>query len=217
MKKIILIVFIVILSTQTFAQKIFGEGVINIRFNANTIVEFYDSIESDSPAKVMEFFDNTSTKSWDIKDLEMHRKWTNAIIHLDYSIFEFQYTQIIDNRIEIVANTETGKKYWIKKTDNIEIKPWFEYLSGMFAIGLKKNYPQKFHLEPKKGSKEFKITKEYQRCYFVKSMKGEWIEISTHGDCEIDDVYESKRKKIPSVWIKWRENDKIIIDYFHIA
>ncbi len=213
----ITILILVFAFNQSYGQKILGEGMINIGFNANTIVNFYDSPDSSATVKVIEFFDDETINSWNIKDLENHRKWTNAIISIDYSIFEFQYTQIVDDYIEIVVNTNTEKKYWIKKTDNIEVMNWLQYLSGMFKIGIKKEFPQKFLLEPNDDAEEFDVTEEYQRCYKVESMKGDWIRISSHGNCEIDDIYESKRKKLPSLWIKWKHNGEIVIDYFHIA
>lgn len=70
--------------------------------------------------------------------------------------------------------------------------------------------PQKIRTEPDERSQEI----EYHGtdCFVVKSMKGEWIEIATPAYCDED--LTGSTTPIKSGWIKWRDGDKLIIEYF---
>ena len=46
----------------------------------------------------------------------------------------------------------------------------------------------------------------------VKSINGDWIEISTPDYC--DENYTDSTAPIKSGWIKWRQGNKLLIDYF---
>ena len=66
---------------------------------------------------------------------------------------------------------------------------------------------QKIRKQPSDKADEIKY--EGRDCFQVKSLKGDWIEISTTNYCD-----EGKNKdKIKSGWIKWRDGDKLLIDY----
>lgn len=80
----------------------------------------------------------------------------------------------------------------------------------MFGVERLSNHPQKIRTEPNEISKEI----EYQGtdCFIVKSMKGDWIEITTPDYC--DENFTDSKTPIKSGWIKWLKGDELIINYF---
>jgi hypothetical protein len=84
---------------------------------------------------------------------------------------------------------------------------WEEYLKGMFSVDRLMEYKQKIRKGPSDTAEEIKY--EGRDCFKVMSLSDDWIEIFSTDYCD-----EGKNKdKIRSGWIKWRDGDKLLIDY----
>jgi hypothetical protein len=202
---------LLLLSTQVWSQTDLGVGLISIDFDDKTILEFYSDTSATEPIKVVEFFDDRSINSWNIKDFDKQKEWLKPEgLWLDYFAFTFRCLTKTDKWFEIIVNIQTEKTYWLKKTDSTKFKSWEEYLKDMFGIERLSNYPQKIRTEPTENSQEI----EYQGtdCFEVKSMKGDWIEITTPDYC--DENFTDSKTPIKSGWIRWRKGDELVINYF---
>jgi len=80
----------------------------------------------------------------------------------------------------------------------------------MFGVARLPSSTQKIRTEPDEKSQEI----EYQGtdCFVVKSMKGDWIEITTPNYC--DENFTDSKTPIKSGWIKWRKGNELLISYF---
>ena len=81
----------------------------------------------------------------------------------------------------------------------------------MFAVVRIADKKQAIRAEPNEQSKEISYT-ELEDCFQVKSMKGDWIEIFTSYNCEHSN--SKNRTEIKSGWIKWRDGNNLLIEYF---
>jgi hypothetical protein len=209
--RLLIINVLVLFSTQVWSQTDLGIGLVSIDFDDKTVLEFYSDTLESKPVKVVEFFDDKTINSWNIKDLDKQKEWLKPeVLWLDYSVFTFRCLTRTDNWFQIIVNNENGKNYWLKKTDQIKFKNWEEYLKDMFGVERLSNFPQQIRTEPTNNSPEI----QYQGtdCFVVKSMKGDWIEITTPYYC--DENLTDSKTPIKSGWIKWRQGNKFIINYF---
>ena len=209
--RLLIINILLLFSTQVWSQTDLGIGLVSIDFDDKTVLEFYTDTLATEPKKVIEFFDDRTINSWNIKDLKEQREWLKPeVLWLDYFAFTFRCLTKTDNWFEVLANNETKTSYWLKRTDTTKFNTWEGYLKEMFGVERLSNYPQKIRTEPSENSQEI----EYQGtdCFVVKSMKGDWIEITTPDYC--DENFTDSKTPIKSGWIKWRKGDELIINYF---
>lgn len=198
-------------SIQVWSQVDLGIGLVSIDFDDKTVLEFYsDTLESE-PVKVVEFFNDTTINSWNIKNLDEEKEWLKPeVLWLDYSAFTFRCLARTGNWLEIIVNNESGKNYWLKTIESTKFKNWEEYLKDMAGVERLSSFPQKIKIEPTDNSTEIKY--QGTDCFVVKSMKGNWIEITTTDYC--DENFTDGKKPIKSGWIKWRKGNELMIYYF---
>ncbi|WP_426485653.1 hypothetical protein [Flavobacterium sp. 2] len=203
-----LTLFFLILSISIFAQTNLGIGLISIKFNDKTVLPFYSSMNDKEPIKTIRFFNDKSINSWNIKDLKNEQKWLKPeVLWIDYNFFVFRCEKQENEWFKIIVNNESGKSLWIKKNKITEFKNWEKYLQDMFRIE-RVSKTDKIYKSPNKNAATIKYSGE--DCFQVKSTKGDWIEIFT-SECD-----ESKNE-IKSGWIKWKEGNRLLIEYFPIS
>jgi hypothetical protein len=194
--------------TVGYGQVTLGTGIVKIEFNEKTVVDFYKKPADKVQFKRIEFFDDKSINSWNIKNLEKEKAWLKPeVLWLDYSQFNFRCKSTNGDWLELIVNNDNGQTYWIKKNTTIKFLTWEEYLKDMFGVDRLEDYKQKIRKEPSDTAEEIKY--EGRDCFEVKSLRGDWIEIFSTDHCD-----EGKNKdKIKSGWIKWRHGDKLMIEY----
>lgn len=205
MKFLQAILFFVSLSVA--AQADLGIGIAIIKLTGKTTLKLYTDPYDREPKQTLEFFSDENTESLDLKDFESHEKW------LKPEGFTMEDNQLIfrcksEERfwIEIIVNNETGESLWLKKSKAIDLNTWDGFLKEAFMIS-RNDYLQEIRTQPNDEAKE--IPFEGDECFQVKTVRGDWIQIFTAPHC--DDVGEGSLK---SGWIKWKEGNKLLIDYF---
>lgn len=115
--RIKLTLLFLILSISTFAQTNLGIGLISIKFDDKTILQFYSSINDKQPVKTIRFFNDESINSWNIKDLKNQQKWLKPeTLWLDYNFFVFRCEKLENDWFKVIVDNESGKSFWIKKS-----------------------------------------------------------------------------------------------------
>ncbi|MTI29399.1 hypothetical protein [Xanthovirga aplysinae] len=209
--RLLIINILLLISTKLCAQTDLGIGIVSIDFDDKTILEFFKDSSQTDPIKVVEFFNDPAIKSWNIKNLQQQRNWLKPeILWLDYYAFNFRCISKNENWFEVIVNNELGQTYWIKSSESTKFKNWENYLKGMFSVARLSEQPQKIRSAPVENAKEM----DYQGrdCFVVKSMKGDWIEITTPPYC--DENYTDSKTPIKSGWIKWKVGNTLLIQYF---
>jgi SH3-like domain-containing protein len=81
-------------------------------------------------------------------------------------------------------------------------------LINSLGVERKKEFNQAIRKTPADNSEVIKYSEK--DCFSVKQCKGDWIEITTSEDCGDIEI----KKKVTSGWIKWREGNMLLIEYF---
>ncbi len=210
-KKSFFIIVLVIIASKVQAQTTLGIGIVSIAFDAQTRLAFYvDSLDK-KPVRVLRFYNNPEIDAVSIVDLEKQRKWLKPeMMWLDYHVLNFRVLADSGRWFKVIVNNENGLAFWIKKTAKTRFKSWETYLKGMFSIARIPDYPQKIRTKPDEQSPEIAYTGT--DCFIVKSVQGDWVEIATPDYC--DNSYTGSTTRIRSGWIRWRDGNRLIIEYF---
>lgn len=200
--KIFLNLFFTLIFLTSFGQSEIGIGIVSINFDDKTKIEFYDTSDLNKSLKTVEFFNDESIKSWNIKNLDNHKDWLKPeSMWLDYGQFRFRCKTKESNCYEVYVSE--SKTMWIENKDFTEFLNWEAYLINMFNVELKDISTQNIYSKPFDKSE---IIEWKANCFKVKQMQKEWIEIETAEHCKSE-------KKI-SGWVKWRNGNEILINYF---
>jgi hypothetical protein len=195
------------MTSAGIGQTDLGVGLVSIKFDDKTVLRFYDKLSDKTPAKTIEFFDDKSINSWNIRDLNENGKWLSPeSLWLDYYFFVFRCKSKNPSGFEVIVNNDTGKTFWLKRSTATVFKTWGKYLQGMFAVERSGEFKQKIYANP--GVRAREINFKGNDCFEVRSMIGEWIQISTASHCE------NVITKLNSGWIRWRKGNRLLVSYF---
>ncbi|NRS90367.1 hypothetical protein HNQ02_003307 [Flavobacterium sp. 7E] len=199
------------INTLDTVQTTLGIGLVSINFDDKTILHFYTTPTEKKPKRTIIFFDDQSINSWNIRDLDQQKEWLKPeILWLDYSKFVFRCVRIEDNWLKVIVNNETEETLWLEKSELTTFIDWENYLKNMFGVARLSDQKQKIRSLPTDDSEE--IIYQGNDCFQVKAMKGDWIQIFTAEYCDAN--YTDSKTKIKSGWIKWRQGNKLLIEYF---
>ena len=205
MKFLTIILFLFAINAS--AQTDLGIGIVSIDFIDKTVLSFFKKTSDAKPQYVLKFFNDKSINSTNIKNIEKEKNWLNPeVLWLDYNYFIFRCKSQTKDAFEVVVNNKTGETLWLKKSKSTIFKTWENYLKGMFMIKRLPSDHNDIRFNSSENAPENIFTGE--ECFQVRSMKGDWIEISTGESCEEDGSI------LKSGWIKWRDGNKLLIEYF---
>lgn len=181
--------------------------MVSINFDAKTVLNFYETKSDQQPIKTISFFNDPTINSWNIKNINEQQEWLKPeVLWLDYFMLTFRCTATTENWLQVIVNNESGEKYWLNKSELTTYKSWETYLKEMFSVERNSDKSQKIRTSPTDNSSE--IAHNEQDCFIVKSMKGDWIEIVKPDYCEGDST------KAITGWIRWKDGNNLLIDYF---
>jgi hypothetical protein len=204
MRLIFAVVFSFI-SLATYSQSEIGIGIVSINFNEETVIDFYDTQELQKKIQTLEFFNDNKINRISLKNLELHREWLQPeTFWLDYYQFNFRVKSNNENCYEVYVSD--NRTMWIENKEFTQFLTWEEYLISMFMVSRTNPNEQKILENPELKAKEIPYSGD--DCFNVRKMSGNWIEIFTPDYCN-DEI----ENPIKNGWIKWREGNKILINY----
>lgn len=204
--RLILAVVFSFINLALYAQADIGMGIVSINFNAETVIDFYKSPDLQVKMKSLEFFDDKKINSINIKNLDLHKEWLQPeTLWLDYYQFNFRVKSKYENCYEVYVSD--NRTMWIENKEFIEFLSWEDYLIRMFAVTRTNPKEQKILENPDLKATEIPYSDE--DCFNVRKMSGNWIEIFTPNHC-----LEEIKNPIKAGWIKWKEGNKLLINYF---
>jgi hypothetical protein len=212
MKSLYLTCLLLMLTYVAYGQVDLGIGLVSIGFDDKTVLSFYNSPSDKKPVKTIEFFDDKSISSWNIRNIEKQQEWLKPeTLWLDYSSFVLRCKNQQNGWYEVIVNHQNGQSLWLKKSTVATFVTWENYLRGMFSVARNPEQMQKIRKLPNERS----VVLEYTDvdCFQVKKMHGDWIEVFTPDHCKDDETVGSNTV-IKSGWIKWRKGNQLLIEYF---
>ena len=115
------------------------------------------------------------------------------------------------NRFKVIVNEDTGLKKHVKKADkNLEFETWEKHILKTFAIEFKEKE------NPLRETPNGKLKKvEFSKIEFFRAVeiKDEWLKVKW----DIEPNPNNDSKKTNFGWIKWKEDGKLLIEWFYFA
>jgi hypothetical protein len=124
------------------------------------------------------------------------------VMKLDYDLLLFRTITVSKYWMEVVVNKLTGITYWISR-DDAEFIDWTNFLLNVYDVEL---------IDPEKNPLRFKpldhasIVATTPERFSLKplAINGDWMMVPTLGLAD---------RIVPYGWIRWRNNDKLLITY----
>jgi len=128
--------------------------------------------------------------------------------HQDYFLLALRLAGEDKKRYEVFVNEDTGLKKFVKKSDKgLKFQSWEEHVKGAFAVEF--NQPENPLRESPDGKvKNVDLPKEVT--FHPVQVNGEWLKVRWDGA-------KLPKKDAGSGWVKWRNNDQILIELFYFA
>lgn len=214
--KILKIIIAAILLSISFslicnAQTKIGIGLVSINFDNKPIIHFYKNLNDKKAIRTIEFFDDNSINSINIKNLETQKKWLKPeALWFYFPTFSFRCKSKTNGWYEVIVNNESGQTLWMRNEKFTELLTWEMFLKSKFVIERLPKYKQAIRKLPSNGSKKIKYVGT--DCFEVKSMKGDWIKIFTSDFCK-SGYGENEGTILQSGWIKWKSGNTLLIKY----
>lgn len=112
-----------------------GLGLVSINFDDKTTLNFYSKPNDKKAIRTIQFFNDKTINSWNIRNLDKHKEWLKPeILWLDYSQFVFRCLKNNDSWLNIIVNNETGETLRLKKSDLTTFNNWESSLKEMFEL-----------------------------------------------------------------------------------
>ena len=128
--------------------------------------------------------------------------------HQDYFILALKCVGEDDKRYEVIVNEDTGLKKFIRKNDRtVRLETWEKHIKGLFAVDFNKEV-NPLRDKPEGRIKIIEIPED--TIFHPVEIRGDWLKVRL-------DSPEVVKKNTEFAWIKWKENDVIIIELFYIS
>lgn len=123
-------------------------------------------------------------------------------LKLDYELLYFSLRSEGRDYAEIVLNEADGRTAYVDKFKG-RIIYWPAFILSVNTVELKTDFPQPFKVKPLKHAGEVVLEKKY-RFLRPDRVQGYWLEVSL-----LNDGFKSEGR----AWIKWRNEDELLVTY----
>ncbi|WP_120274341.1 hypothetical protein [Mangrovibacterium diazotrophicum] len=211
----IILALILFVHVNLFAQtgNIKGDGLISVNPENYPTIQFYKNKEDTKPIKSIKIFDDKEINSFNIKDLDLiEKEWFKPLhINLDYYIFYFQCSNVDANWYQIIVDEESNLKYWIKKSPDLKYLSWEKFICETVTVRPIDTISNPILISPNLNSEKCK--KQLVDCLMPIETKGDWLKVKVE-PAICDKTFEMKDDEIFEGYIRWRKDDKLLIEYF---
>ncbi|HEU0252923.1 MAG TPA: hypothetical protein VFR12_07795, partial [Pyrinomonadaceae bacterium] len=113
----------------------------------------------------------------------------------------------------VVVNEETGLTKFVSKSDpSWKFETWSEHLLTLFAVGFD---PSSNPLRKAPADNSTGVTCPSNVVFHPVQVNGNWLKVRRDGDGS--DPKMEQRNRTGYGWVRWRANNKLIIEPFYIS
>lgn len=128
--------------------------------------------------------------------------------HPDYFLLALRLTSEDKNHFEVIVNEDTGlKKFVLKKDQLLRFESWEDHILNAFAVDFDKRY-NALRRTPD-GEFDQTLFPENTTFHPIK-INGQWLKVRI-------DPSDSENKSAQFGWIKWKENNTLLIKLFYFS
>jgi hypothetical protein len=186
-----------------------GQGILKIDFEKLPVINFFADTLKSRPIKTISV---TRDKEGEfiIKNHVLVSSWFKPEgLWLTYSIFVIRVDTIAGKWFRVFINNDKGTTLWTKDDPTKKFVKWQTFLvKETTTIDKNPDFSMEIKSSPSDSSATIKRI-EKTDCFEALEIKGDWMRIRTNTTL---DCNESKRI-IKSGWIKWRQNNRLTLNY----
>lgn len=131
--------------------------------------------------------------------------------HPDYFLLALKYVDEDASRFKVVVNEEKGLVKYVNKADkNLQFQTWEAHIFKAFSIEFdEKENP--LREMPDGKIKKFDYSKH--QIFSPVEIQGEWLKVDWKTESDLD----KNQLKTDFGWIRWKQNEKLLINLFYFA
>jgi hypothetical protein len=179
-----------------------GLIVLSDRYSKTDLIRFYN----DDGSLWYEF-----TFYYDDKDGKFEYENDNfapLAFHQDYFLLALKCTGEEKNRYEVIVNEDTGLKKFVKKDDPaLKFQSWEDHVKGAFAVKFDEVENQ-LRESPEGKVENAKLPVDVT--FHPVEVNGAWLKVRWNGS-------KGSKKDSGSGWVKWRDDNQILVELFYFA
>lgn len=180
-----------------------GLGLFTPNFHENEVLYFYSVQSFDKPIEENPKLDSitfSKTENGHFKIMTAPPWLMPEHLKLDYDILYFKIMRIGKDYLQIEGNRATSHSYFVSKwSGNIIL--WPEFILNTFMLEFPEGEAQPIRIKPLENVATIPHTSNYMRAI---SIQDRWVEV---------EVLDEQWKPIDKGWIKWRDENKLLINY----
>ena len=189
---------------QPEIQNQLGCGIAKPRLADNKVVNFYSFFHADKDASAMKPVDSiVIIKKKNHFEISYAPPWFfPGHMKLDYDILLLQVLTISRNWMEVIVNKQTGQTHWIAAADADFIE-WSTFLLSVYSIEITDPGANPLRVKPLSYAGII-ATSPLGLQLKPLAISGDWMMVSTAG---------FTNRIVPTGWIRWRKDDKLLLGY----
>jgi hypothetical protein len=184
-----------------------GMGMLKIDYRQVSVFELYTDTNNVSPAQTIQIIKNQS-EEYSIENQDSNDWFKPEQLFFEYDIFLVRVDTVAGNWYKIQVNAATGATLWTRADAAKKFIPWKTFLLKEISSVDKGDYNLDIKAAPSDKATNIKKIETID-CFQVLEIKGDWMKIKTNKEMECS---ESK-KPVSSGWIRWRQNNRLTINY----
>lgn len=184
-----------------------GMGMLKIDYRQLFLLELYADTNTVSPTQSLRIIKNQS-EEYSIENQDSNAWFKPEQLFFEYDIFLMRVDTLAGNWYKIQVNSATGATLWTKADTAKKFINWKTFLLNEISAVDKGDYNLDIKTTPSDKAPTIKKI-ETTDCFQVLEIKGDWMKIKTNKEMECS---ESK-KQVTSGWIRWRQNNRLTINY----
>lgn len=131
--------------------------------------------------------------------------------HQDHFLLAVKCTEVTDKLFEVVVNEETGLRKYVKADDPVlKLESWDKFVLSVFAV----SFDQKTNPVLEGPNDQMKMVVAPKSATFRPvETRGNWLKVRWHSAGE----QPTKPKATATGWIRWRNDETLLIDLSYFA
>ena len=141
-------------------------------------------------------------------NFESNEEFLPFAFHPDYFSLALKCIAEDKSRYEVIVNEETGLKKFVKKDDStLKFESWDDHIKGAFAVKFKEVQKS---LRESPGGRVKNVNLPEDATFHPVQVNGEWLQVRWDGR-------NSKKQDAGSGWIRWRNDNQLLVELFYFA
>jgi hypothetical protein len=209
MKKLFLLLALAVsplLRADNF-ETAYGTGLVHFDLKTTTTVVFYSAPDtSKRMGTTLTFSYDKKTKTATLVKGNENNWLKPEILDPAHLIFSMRCLEKSGGWFKVVTNNQSGATAYLHAADNMSYNTWIQEIQSAKQITRIKKETNPI-CKAASSPLTYPWDQKYPDCFRPITILGQWVKIETRSDCA------DGTTKIKEGWIRWRDDDNLLINY----